>query len=86
MEEMTDDGDEIICLRVIEPDPKSKEGATAAQMDKYRKEAEEFQREIQIKNDALKKATSIIIELAVGGIEHTIMRMVTSISALHSLI
>ena len=77
MEEMTEDGDEIICLRVVEPDPKTKQGATENQMRTYKQDAQELLNDIQMKNDAAeKKAISIIMEFAIGGIEQTIMRMV----------
>ena len=74
---MVEDGDEVICLRVVETDPKSKEGATSTQMATYKEDAKELLRQIQKKNDAAdKKAISIIIEFAVGNVEQTILHMV----------
>ncbi len=84
---MIEDGDEIICLRVVEPDPKTKEGATAAQMLTYKEDTEVLLKQIQIKNDAShQKAISIIMEFAVGSVEQTILHMVFSISLLQQSI
>ena len=77
IEDMVEDGDEVICLRVVETDPKTKEGATSAQMATYKEDAKELLRQIQKKNDAAdKKAISIIMEFAVGSVEQTILHMV----------
>ena len=77
IEDMVEDGDEVICLRVVETDPKTKEGATSAQMATYKEDAKELLRQIQKKNDAAdKKAVSIVMEFAVGSVEQTILHMV----------
>lgn len=77
IEDMIEDGDEIICLRVVEPDPKTKAGATKAQMNTYRDDAEKLLKQIQLKNDAAeKKAISIIMEFACGSVEQIILHMV----------
>ena len=77
IQEMVEDGDEIICLRVIESDTKADKAASKELMISYKNDAKELLEHIQAKNDAAdKKALSIIMEFAYGSVEETILHMV----------
>jgi len=65
LEELVDDGDEIICLRVVEKESRG-----------YQKEAWEMMRRIQQRNDA-NRAISIVLEYAVGKVHTTFQKMVS---------
>lgn len=69
-----DDGDEIVCLRVVDKDSKIS-GEHAMQERLYRQEAEALLEKIIEKNED-EKAISIILEFAVGKVHETIQRMV----------
>lgn len=75
IDELVDDGDEIVCLRVIDKDSK----LASATEDEYRAEAQRLLDEICEKNDE-NKAISIVLEFAVGKVQETIQRMVRHLS------
>ena len=78
VEEMVEDGDEIICLRVIETDGKSGESLASDFQRNYKQEAQRLLEHIQKTNSrADNKAISVIMELACGQVEQTIQRMVS---------
>ncbi len=68
LEELVDDGDEIVCLRVVEKESRQ-----------YQKDAGVLMRRIQARNDE-NKAISIVLEYAVGKIHTTFQKMVSGIS------
>lgn len=74
IDELVDDGDEIVCLRVVDKDSKISSDA-ALQERLYRKEARKLLDQIIDKNED-EKAISIILEFAVGKVHETIQRMV----------
>lgn len=66
-----DDGDEVVCLRVIDP-----EAAKASLTEtRYREEAEVIMRQIEEKNHE-NKAINLILEFSIGKVEKVIRRMV----------
>jgi hypothetical protein len=69
-----DDGDEIVCLRVVETDSK-----VAAEHNiedgRYRRDAEALMKHIQSKNDD-NKAINLILEFSVGKVNKVIDEMV----------
>jgi len=76
LDELVDDGDEVVCLRVVEKDatiaqPPSKE------QGQYRDEAEKILRQVQEKNSE-NKAVNLILEFAVGKVPEVIENMVSS--------
>ena len=71
VEELVEDGDEIVCLRVVDKDSKIA-GEAALQENEYRQDKSE-------KGDG--KAISLILEFAVGKVEETIERMVFFLSS-----
>lgn len=71
MDELVDDGDEIVCLRVIEKEDKP------AILAKYRREAQKLLDSVIKKNSAEDKAISMIMELAVGKVQEVFQRMVS---------
>lgn len=71
MDELVDDGDEIVCLRAVERDSR-----IASDEGKYRLEAEKLFERVIRKNSQEEKAISLVLELAVGKTEDIIQRMV----------
>jgi hypothetical protein len=76
MDELVDDGDEIVCLRVIEKDTKAASD-TPYDREKYRREAKQLLDSVMLKNSQEEKAISIIMELAVGKVQEIFQRMVS---------
>lgn len=75
LDELIEDGDEIVCLRVIEKDQKTA-NETAYERGKYRDEAQRLLDSVIRKNSLEEKAISIIMELAVGKVQEIFQRMV----------
>lgn len=73
IDELVDDGDEIVCLRVIEKDDK----VDIKPNLKYREEAQKLLDSVMLKNATEDKAISIIMELAVGKVQEIFQRMVS---------
>lgn len=90
IDELVDDGDEVVCLRVVDKDSKISSDSSM-QERLYRQEARKLLNEIIEKNED-DKAISIVLEFAVGKVHDTIQRMVLSshqisrgfVSAYHS--
>lgn len=83
MDELVDDGDEIVCLRVVEKDAKSSLD-TAYERGKYRHEAQKLLDSVIKKNSSEEKAISIIMELAIGKVQEIFQQMVGSESCIIS--
>lgn len=83
VDELADDGDEIVCLRVIERDDKLASGASIEE-HRYREVAEETLSAIKTKNTE-NKALSLVMELTVGKVEEQIEHMVSQRTAWSSL-
>ncbi|EFW16020.1 hypothetical protein CPSG_07647 [Coccidioides posadasii str. Silveira] len=75
IDELVDDGDEIVCLRVVEKDSKIASD-TGAEGRRYRKEAENLFEQVIAKNSHDEKAISLVMELAVGKVQDIIQRMI----------
>ena len=69
-----EDGDEIVCLRVVDKDSKISSDVSVEQ-GIYKTEARKLLEHIQEKNDD-DKAISLVLEFAVGKVPETIQRMV----------
>lgn len=77
MDELVDDGDEIVCLRVLERDSKLASDASMQQR-RYRQEAQKLMDWVIAKNSQEgERAISLVLELAVGKVQEVIQRMVT---------
>lgn len=74
LQELVDDGDEIICLRVIEKDAKIVSDRNLERRQ-YQKEARTLMERIQMKNDD-NRAIGIILEFAVGKLHATFQKMI----------
>jgi hypothetical protein len=74
LEELVDDGDEIICLRVIDKDSKITNDRNL-EKKQYQKAAKDLMERIQAKNDD-NRAISIVLEFAVGKVQTTFQKMV----------
>jgi nucleotide-binding universal stress UspA family protein len=73
IDELVDDGDEIVCLRVIEKDDRTE---IKPQM-KYREEAQKLLESVMHKNQTEDKSISIVMELAVGKVQEIFQQMVS---------
>ncbi|KAI9689965.1 MAG: hypothetical protein M1822_009847 [Bathelium mastoideum] len=74
IDELVDDGDEIVCLRVVEKDSKFA-GDSSIEEGRYRAEADKMMQYIQGKN-VENKAINLILEFSVGKIQDTIQAMI----------
>ena len=75
IDELVDDGDEVVCLRVVEKDSKLASDSSVEQ-GRYRDEAQKLLDGVIAKNSRDEKAISLVMELAVGRIEKVIQRTV----------
>ncbi|KAF2167154.1 hypothetical protein M409DRAFT_66203 [Zasmidium cellare ATCC 36951] len=76
IDELVDDGDEVVCLRVVEKDSKEATKWSAGQGEKgYRREAAKFMEEIQKKNTD-DRAISLVLEFSIGKVHDTIQQMI----------
>ena len=75
IDELVDDGDEIVCLRAVEKDSTIASDA-GIEAGKYRQEAEKLFEQVIQKNSQNEKAISLVLELAVGKVQDIIQRMV----------
>ncbi|EAU34832.1 conserved hypothetical protein [Aspergillus terreus NIH2624] len=75
IDELVDDGDEIVCLRAVEKDSRIASDA-GIEAGKYRQEAEKIFEQVIQKNSQDEKAISVVLELAVGKIQDIIQRMI----------
>lgn len=75
IDELVDDGDEIVCLRAVEKDS-TIANDSAIETGRYRKEAEKLFKQVIHKNSQDEKAISLVLELAVGKVQDIIQRMV----------
>jgi len=73
LEELVDDGDEIICLRVVDKDAKVVNDRNVERRQ-YQKEAKDLMQRIQDRNDD-NRAISIVLEFAVGKVHTTFQKM-----------
>jgi len=78
IDELVDDGDEIVCLRVVEKDSKIASDASV-ENGKYRDEAQKLLDSVIKKNSLEEKAISMIMELAVGRVQDIIQRMASGV-------
>lgn len=74
IDELVDDGDEIVCLRVVEKDDKVA-GESSLDHGQYRAEAEKLMERIQAKNTE-NKAINLVLEFSVGKVNKVIDEMV----------
>ncbi|KAL8889017.1 MAG: hypothetical protein Q9215_003637 [Flavoplaca cf. flavocitrina] len=80
IEELVEDGDEIICLRVVDKDSKFASDSSL-RTGTYKKEAEQLLEKIKNKNkdreDEKEKAIGLAIEFAVGKVPEVFQRMIS---------
>ena len=79
-----DDGDEIVCLKVVEKNADIASD-TSVEQKQYRDEAQALMDWV-IKKNGEEKAISLNVELAIGKVEKTIQRMVNTNDFLMGLI
>ena len=78
IDELLDDGDEIVCLRVVEKDSKITSDASV-EKGRYYEEAQRLLDQVIAKNSQEEKAISLVMELAVGKVQDVFKRMVKSL-------
>jgi hypothetical protein len=76
IDELVDDGEEIVCLRVVEKDS-SIASTSSIEAGRYRKEAQDLLDSVIKKNSQEEKTISLVMELAVGRVQDIIQRMVS---------
>jgi len=74
LEELVDDGDEIVCLRVIDKEAKIISDKSL-EKKQYQDEAKQLMQAIQEKNDE-HRAISLVLEFAVGKVHTTFQKMI----------
>lgn len=74
MEELVDDGDVIVCVRVVDKGSKIISNSNL-EVKRYQEEAKEIMERIQKTND-VNRAISIVLEFAVGKVPSTFLQMV----------
>ena len=76
IDELVDDGDEIVCLRVVEKDSKEAVRWSGGMgTNGYRREAERFLDAIEKKNTE-DRAISLVLEFSIGKVEDMIQQMI----------
>ncbi|WPH02134.1 adenine nucleotide alpha hydrolases-like protein [Acrodontium crateriforme] len=76
IDELVDDGDEVVCLRVVEPDSREAVKWARGQGEKgYQIEANRFLEEIEKKNRD-DRAISLVLEFSIGKVHDTIQQMI----------
>jgi len=76
IDELVDDGDEVVCLRVVEKDSREAMKWSGGQGEKgYRAEAERFLEAIEKKNTE-DRAISLVLEFSIGKVHDTIQQMI----------
>ncbi|GLI78656.1 hypothetical protein PoHVEF18_006976 [Penicillium ochrochloron] len=75
IDELVQDGDEIVCLRAVEKDSAMASDA-GIEEGKYRQEAKRLFEQVIQKNSQDEKAISLVLELVVGKVEEIIQRMI----------
>jgi nucleotide-binding universal stress UspA family protein len=76
IDELVDDGDEVVCLRVVEKDSKEATKWAGGQGEKgYREEAQRFLEGIERKNSD-DRAISLVLEFSIGKVHDTIQQMI----------
>jgi hypothetical protein len=84
LEELVDDGDEIVCLRVVDKDAKISSDKSLGRKE-YQEEAKQLMNAIQAKNDD-NRAISIVLEFASGKVHNTFQKMASFLLPKQSLI
>lgn len=82
LDELVDDGDEIVCLRVVDKDARISSDKSLGRKE-YQDEAKQLMNAIQAKNDD-NRAISIVLEFAVGKVHATFQKMVSLLHPVHS--
>ena len=75
LDELVDDGDEVVCLRVVDKDSKIKSDASIEE-GKYKTEAYKLLENIKSKNRDDEKSINLVLEFAVGKVQESIQLMV----------
>jgi hypothetical protein len=77
IDELVDDGDEVVCLRVVDKDS-SIAASSSVERGKYKEEAEKLMENIMSKNHE-NKAINLSLEFSIGKVGKVIMRMVCTL-------
>ena len=75
LDELVDDGDEVVCFRVVDKDSKINSD-TSLEQRKYKEEAHKLLEHIKSKNKDYEKSINLVLEFAVGKVQESIQSLV----------
>ena len=75
LDELVDDGDEVVCFRVVDKDSKINSDISLEQR-RYKEEAHKLMEHIKSKNKDHEKSINLVLEFAVGKVQESIQNLV----------
>ena len=75
LDELVDDGDEVVCFRVVDKDSKINSDISLEQR-RYKEEAHKLMEHIKSKNKDHEKSINLVLEFAVGKVQESIQSLV----------
>ena len=75
LDELVDDGDEVVCFRVVDKDSKINSD-TSLEQRRYKEEAHKLMEHIKSKNKDHEKSINLVLEFAVGKVQESIQNLV----------
>ncbi|MCJ1391409.1 hypothetical protein MMC18_004273 [Xylographa bjoerkii] len=79
LDELVDDGDEVVCFRVVDKDSKINSDTNLEQR-KYKEEAHKLMEHIKSKNKDHEKSINLVLEFAVGKVQESIQSLIARYS------
>lgn len=79
LDELVDDGDEVVCFRVVDKDSKINSD-TSLEQRMYKDEAHKLMEHIKSKNKDHEKSINLVLEFAVGKVQESIQSLIARYS------
>ncbi|MCJ1285646.1 hypothetical protein MMC26_004987 [Xylographa opegraphella] len=79
LDELVDDGDEVVCFRVVDKDSKINSDISLEQR-RYKEEAHKLMEHIKSKNKDHEKSINLVLEFAVGKVQESIQNLIARYS------
>ncbi|MCJ1403902.1 hypothetical protein MMC11_007125 [Xylographa trunciseda] len=79
LDELVDDGDEVVCFRVVDKDSKINSD-TSLEQRRYKDEAHKLMEHIKSKNKDYEKSINLVLEFAVGKVQESIQSLIARYS------
>ncbi|MCJ1290263.1 hypothetical protein MMC34_001799 [Xylographa carneopallida] len=79
LDELVDDGDEVVCFRVVDKDSKINSD-TSLEQRRYKEEAHKLMEHIKSKNKDHEKSINLVLEFAVGKVQESIQNLIARYS------